>query len=111
MARFLKHVGKDKLGRRVVVVFLELPEDPENCLVVQSDALSEMYHDNLMRTVESNAAQATPDLYTVLSRSHFSDGGQMLNTLHERRLLQKVPVTDISMEHLTGRFRCAMLTR
>ena len=103
MSKFMKHVGKDKLGNRVVVVFRELPEDPEHCLVVRSDALIEMYHDNLMKTVGSNTAQATVNLYEVLSRSHFSDGGQMLNTLHERGLLQKVPVTDIKMEPLPNR--------
>lgn len=103
MTKFIKHVGKNKYGSKVVVVFRELPDDREHCLVVQSDALMDMYHDNLMRTVESNAAQETVDLFEVLSRSHFSDGGQMLNTLHQKRLLQKVPVDEIMMEPLPNR--------
>lgn len=103
MARFLKHVGKDKLGNRVVVVFRELPDDTEHCLVVQSDSLLDMYHDNLMNTIQSSSAQATVDLYEVLSRSHFSDGGQMLNTLHQKGLLRKVHIDDIQMEPLPNR--------
>lgn len=103
MARFMKHVGKNKYGSKIVVVFRELPDDPEHCLVVQSDALMDMYHDNLMRTVESNAAQATNDLFEVLSRSHFSDGGQMLNTLHQKRLLQKLHIDDVKLEPLPNR--------
>jgi hypothetical protein len=97
MARFLKHVGKDQLGKRVVVVFRELPDDPEHALVVYSDSLMEMLHDGLMRTVESNAAQSTVDLYEVLQRSTFADGTQMLNGLHQKGLLRKVKVDDIKM--------------
>jgi len=103
MAKFLKHVGKNQHGSRVVIVFRELPDDTEHCLIVQSDRLMEMYHDNLMRTVESNAAQDTVDLYEVLARSRFGDGGQMLNTLHERGLLQKYSVDDIIVEPLPNR--------
>lgn len=98
MSRFLKHVGKNQYGSKVVIVFRELPDDKDNCLVVQSDALQEMYHDQLMRTVESNAAQATVDLYEVLQRQHFGDGGQMLNTLHQRGWLKKYSVDDIQVE-------------
>lgn len=103
MARFLKHVGKNQYGSKVVIVFREVPEDPDHCLIVESATLSDMYHDNLMRTVESNAAQETVDLYEVLSRSHFADGGQMLNTLHNRGLLKKCAVDDITVEPLPNR--------
>ena len=82
----------------MVIVFRELPDDPEHCLVVQSDTLKDMYHDQLMRTVESNAGQATVDLFEVLNRSHFGDGGQMLNTLHNQGLLRKYSVDDIFVE-------------
>ena len=103
MSRFLKHVGKNQHGSRVVVVFRELPEDPDSCLVVHSDSLMDMYHDNIMRTVESNAAQDTVDLFEVLSRSRFSDGGQMLNTLHQRGLLKKYKIDDITMLPMPNR--------
>jgi len=62
-----------------------------------------MYHDNLMRTLESNAAQDTVDLYEVLSRSMFGDGGQMLNTLHQRGLLRKYKIDDINVEPMPNR--------
>jgi len=64
-----------------------------------------MYHDNLMRVVESNAAQDREcvDLYEVLARNSFSDGGQMLNTLHQRGWLKKEPVDNITMEPLPNR--------
>lgn len=103
MSRFLKHVGKNQYGSKVVIVFRELPDDPEHCLVVETQTLNEMYHDNLMRTLESNAAQDTVDLYEVLSRSHFGDGGQMLNTLHERGLLRKYKIDDINVEPMPNR--------
>jgi len=103
MSRFLKHVGKNQYGSKVVIVFRELPDDPEHCLVVETQTLNEMYHDNLMRTLESNAAQDTVDLYEVLSRSMFGDGGQMLNTLHQRGLLRKYKIDDINVEPMPNR--------
>lgn len=103
MSKFMKHVGKNQHGSRVVVVFREIPDDADHCLVVHSDSLMDMYHDNLMRTVETNSAQATVDLYEVLQRSHFTDGGQMLNTLHQRGLLKKYSVDDITMVPMPNR--------
>lgn len=103
MARFMKHVGKNQHGSKVVVVFREIPDDPDHCLVVQSDALMDMYHDGLMRTLESNAGQETVDFYEVLARNSFADGMQMLNALHHKGLLQKYSVDDIMMEPLPNR--------
>lgn len=103
MTRFLKHVGKNHLGSKVVVVFRELPDDQNSCLVVESQSLSDMYHDNLMRVVESNAAQSTVDLYEVLGRSHFGDGQQMLNALHQRGLLKKYSIDQIIVEPMPNR--------
>jgi hypothetical protein len=103
MSRFLKHVGKDHLGKRVVVVFRELPDDPEHALVVYSDSLMEMLHDGLMRTVESGPAQNTVNLYEALQRTNFADGSQMLNGLHQKGLLRKVKVDDITMEPMPNR--------
>ena len=103
MAAFKKHVGRDKNGTRLVVVFREIPGAEDFCLCVQTDALMEMYHDQLLREVDSRDAQATVNLYEVLERRHFGDGRQMLNGLHEMGKLQKYKVSDVTMMPMPNR--------
>ena len=52
MVDFTKHVGRNKNGTRLVVVFREIPDDEEHCLVVETDSLSDMYHDQLLQEVD-----------------------------------------------------------
>ncbi len=95
---FMKHVGRHaSTGQRLVVVFMELPDEPENALVVFSDSLPDRYHQALMDAVESNEGQSAKQLYEVLARKVFWHGGQMLTTLHTERLLSKIPSKNIIM--------------
>lgn len=95
---FIKHVGRHAAtGQRLVVVFMELPGEPENALVVFSDSLPDRYHQALMDAVESNEGQSAKELYEVLARKVFWHGGQMLNTLHIEGLLAKIPSKNIIM--------------
>lgn len=103
MTAFTKHVGRNKGGSKVVVVFREIPGAEDYCLCVQSDSLQEMYHDQLLREVDSRDAQATVNLYEVLERRHFGDGRQMLNALHQMGKLQKYPVSEITMMPMPNR--------
>ena len=60
----MKHVGK--YGEKpCVVVFREIPNEPENCLVVMSDSLDEVKHDNLMNVVQSAEGQEAKDPKTA----------------------------------------------
>lgn len=103
MSKIMRHVGQDHLGHRLVVVFRELPEDPEHCLVVESSTLPDMYHDNLMNVIESDEAQQTVNLYEVLNRRVFGDGQHMLNALHNRGLLKKLSVDQVFLIPMPNR--------
>jgi len=103
MTAFTKHVGRNKHGSKCVVVFREIPGAEDHCLVVLSDSLMDMYHDQLMREVTSKEAQSTVDLFEVLERRTFGDGQQMLNALHLKGLLQKYPVSEIEMQPMPNR--------
>jgi len=95
---FLRHVGRvDSTGSRIVVVFRQLPDEPENALIVFSDALSDRYHDELMSAIESTGAQSGPNLFPWLQRQRFSDGLPMLDALHKKKLLHKHPTNKILM--------------
>jgi len=96
MAEILKHVGSYG-GKPCVIVFREIPNEPENCLIVESASLEEKDHDDLMATVTSVEAQSSGDISQVFARRQLSNGEQMLNYLHFHKKLQKVPVSLVSL--------------
>lgn len=94
----IKHVGQIiNTQRRCVVVFREVPDEPENCLIVDTDALQDWMHDDVINAVESPGAQASPNFYEYAQRSMFTDGSNMLQTMNARNLLQKVRTDNIMM--------------
>tara|TARA_Y100000590_G_scaffold369455_1_gene430722 strand:+ start:1965 stop:2591 length:627 start_codon:yes stop_codon:yes gene_type:complete len=98
MTDMIKHTGRiDSTNRRVIVVFPQIPEDQENCLVVDVDSLPEKYHDGLMKIVESAESQESNQLYEVLGRNLFWDGKNCLSTLHEQGFLRRVPVNTVTL--------------
>lgn len=98
-----RHIGRDaKTGARLVVVFMQLPDEPEYSLVVYSDSLPDRYHDNLMEVVDNADAQTNMNLYEVLSRHMFWHGGVMLTTLHGEKLLRRLPVENVLMTPTTS---------
>ncbi len=103
MSNITRHVGIDHLGHKLVVVFREIPDDTDYCLVVQSSTLPDIYHDNLMNVVESQESQQTVNLYEVLGRRVFGDGMPMLQTLHNRGLLKKMSVDHVNLVPMPNR--------
>jgi hypothetical protein len=96
MANLLKHVGK--FGEKpCVVVFRELPGEQDYCLIVQTNNLESRQHDDLMNVVQSLEAQESNDISDVLFRRQFTDGSNMLNSLHYGKKLQKVPVSLVQL--------------
>jgi len=96
--RNIKHVGKVlNTGRRCIVVFREIPGEEDHCLVVDTDSLPDRYHDNIMEAVESITAQEANNFYEYAQRQMFSDGTNMLTTLHTHGWLKKHPDWNIAM--------------
>ena len=91
MADIMKHTGT--FGEKpCVVVFREVPNEPENCLIVESASLDDSKHDDLMNVIASLEAQESNNVSDVLSRRQFSDGTNMLNDLHFSKKMIKVAV-------------------
>lgn len=98
MARNLKHIGKMKNNdARIVVIYRTLPGDHEHALVVGTSSLPDVYHDGLISLVESEAGQQANELADILAVRRFADNSVMLNWLHERGLLIRVPTTGVIM--------------
>jgi hypothetical protein len=102
MAKFIKHVGINGQGKKVVVVFRSLPDDSESALVIPTEALPALYHDDLIRAIESNHAQDSNDPSDFLFRQVFHDGTNMLNTIHQRGWMIKVSTKSVVMTPRPG---------
>ncbi len=101
----LKHTGiLNNTGKNVVVVFMTLPEDADNALVVDTDALPDMYNEALRKVVESVEAQQAKNLADVLARRMAPDGSNMtmLQKFHAANRLMKTPVQNVTMTPKKG---------
>jgi len=92
----MKHVGEFQ-SNPCVVLFREVPNEPENCLIVESAKLPPQMHDDLMMFVQSGEAQEANEVSQVLSRKQFSDGSNALNALHFNKHIRKVPVNTVML--------------
>jgi hypothetical protein len=90
----LKHVGKHN-DKRCVIVFRKIPELEHMALVVYSDLLPRMVHDEVMRALESPQGQEAKELSDVLFRTVMADGHNCLESLHRNGLLKKVPTNQV----------------
>ena len=99
MSTFKKHVGRiSNTDRRCVVVYMQIPGNEENALVIDTDALPDRFHDALIDVIDSTEGQQTDNLHTLLSRRVMPDIGlDMMNTFHTYGLLRAVPIDNIIM--------------
>ncbi len=98
---YFKHVGEleDASKAKVIVVFRVVPGESNNCLVVGTKFLPDMYHNALMRAVESEGGQASEELGTYLARQTFPDGTNMLAVLNNDNYIKKFKTKDIVMTY------------
>jgi len=90
----LKHVGKHN-DKRCVIVFRKIPDLEHMALVIYSDLLPRMVHDEVMRALESPQGQEAKELSDVLFRTVMADGHNCLESLHRNGLLKKVPTNQV----------------
>lgn len=93
----LKHVGSlVNTGKRVAVIFLQIPGKETHTLVIDTDALPERFHDALMKVIEMPEAQQAQNLGEVLARRLMPDTGRnMLEEFHINGMLEATPVTNV----------------
>ena len=94
----MKHVGKMKNNSaRIVVAYRTIPGDPYSALVIGTQGLMDAYHDSLMSVVQDEMGQTANELATVLTSRKFPDGSNMLEWLHSKGHLKKVPTNLVLM--------------
>ena len=98
MPEFIKHVGQvNSTGKKCVVVFREIPGADDSCLVVETETLPQLYHDDLITAVESAAAQEDMDFYKYATRTTLHDGRNMLEAMHLSGWMRKFPTSEVTM--------------
>ena len=101
--RHFKHIGElaDESKAKVVIMYRTVPGEPNNCLVVGTKFLPDMYHNALMKAVESEGGQEADELADFLNRQTFPDGTNMLAMLHNDNYIKKFKTKDIIMTYGT----------
>ena len=95
--RHFKHIGElaDASKAKVVIVYRTVPDEPNNCLVVGTKFLPDLYHNALMKAVESDGGQDAKELGQYLDRQTFPDGTNMLALLHNDNYIKKFATKDV----------------
>ena len=92
--RNMKHIGRHG-DRKVAIVYKTVPDQDHMALIVYTETMNAGMHDAMMKVIESKEAQNENELADVLFRNLFSDGRQMLTTLHREGMIKKVEARQI----------------
>ena len=94
--RHFKHIGElVDGGAKVVIMYRTVPGEPNNCLVVGTKFLPDLYHNSLMKAVESEGGQSSDEFADFASRQTFADGTNMLAMLHNDNYIKKFKTNEI----------------
>lgn len=93
----LKHVVKHN-NRKAALLYRQVPGEDHMCLLVYSDLLPRMIHDEIMKVLESPVGQQASDLADALFRNIMPDGQNTLNVLHVNGMIQKVPANQVIVQ-------------
>jgi len=95
-----RHIGvMNNTGNKVAIVFMSLPGDESNCLVIDTDSLPDMFQQTMRRLIDSEDAQQSENLADILDRRVSPDGSNtsLLTKFHQSGRLQKVSVDLVTL--------------
>ena len=95
--RHFKHIGElaDESKAKVVIMYRTVPGEADNCLVVGTKFLPDLYHNALMKAVESEGGQDADEFADFASRQTFPDGTNMLAMMHNDNYIKKFKTNQI----------------
>ncbi len=99
--RHYKHIGElaDESKAKVVIMYRTVPGEADNCLVVGTKFLPDMYHNALMKAVESDGGQEANEFADYAGRQTFPDGTNMLAMLHNDNYIKKFKTNQIMVTY------------
>ena len=90
----IKHVGKHN-SKKIVLLWRKVPNENHMALLLYSDTLPRLIHDEVMKALESAIGQNSTDFSDVLFRTIMSDGRNALEVLHREGFIKKVPTSQV----------------
>ena len=102
----IKHVGRHN-QRKVAIVYRTVPGEDHMALVVYTDSLPQMVHDEAMKVLESEVGQNAKEFADALFRTTMADGTNCLTTLHKGGWIKKVPCNQVVVTP-TSRSTCRL---
>ena len=90
----IKHVGKHN-SKKIVLLWRKVPNENHMALLLYSDTLPRMIHDEVMKQLESAIGQNATEFSDVLFRTIMADGRNALEVLHKEGFIKKVPTSQI----------------
>lgn len=90
----IKHVGKHN-QRRIAIVYRKVPDEGHMALIVYTDSLPMMVHDEMMKCLESDIGQQAKELADALFRTTMADGQNCLSAIHKGGWMKKVPTNQV----------------
>lgn len=92
-----RHFGSIKnTGSDVIVVYRQLPDEPDQCLVLFRDSIPEVYSHKIL-TFVNGMGQRSVDLFEVMHEAGLLEGQNMLTTLYKHNMLKKYKTSDVVM--------------
>lgn len=90
----IKHVGRHG-DKKIVLAYRQIPGDEHMCLVMYSDALPQLMHNEVMQVIESPVGQNATDLADAMFRHTMADGRNCLEVAHKSGYLKKVNTNQV----------------
>ena len=98
---FLKHVGIHQ-DRKVAILYRTVPNEDHMCLVIFPQVLPAPWHDTIMKVLESDVGQQAEEFAVALHRSLLPDGRNILETLHQEKMIKKIRTADVNVTPRPG---------
>lgn len=92
--KITKHIAKHN-NQKTIIVYRQIPGEDHMCLVIYPDRLPNMFHDEVIRVLESDIGQQSKDLADVLFRHVMPDGRNCLESIHREGFMKKVPTNQV----------------
>jgi hypothetical protein len=92
--QIIKHIGRHG-DKKIVLAYRQIPGDDHMCLVMYSDMLPQMIHDEVMKVIESPVGQNAAELADAMFRHVMADGRNCLEAVHKQGLLKKVNTNQV----------------
>ncbi len=90
----LKHIGRHG-EKKVIVAYNKVPGEDHMALVMYSDMLPSMIHDEVMKVVEGQEGQQAQQLADPLFRHIMPDGQNLLGSIHGGGFFKKVQTKQV----------------